>query len=209
MSYAVITINKETKRVVGARLYDAPKEGEFEVGYLPDGNVADYLYEDGKYIYFPNKDISKEELTQIKSQKLRDMSTICEQTIYQGIDVDLSTGVHHFSLTTNDQTNIDGIFNAVVLGASEYPYHADGEPCAMFSADDIMKLYVSAKTLITKETTYNNMLHQWIKREMDIDVLNSVTYGSDLPSDLNIQMQEVLGQASCQIKSIVSKLSNI
>lgn len=142
-------------------------------------------------------------------QKLSEVSSACGQIICDGFDIDLSSGTHHFSLTADDQTNINSIFNAVVLGASEYPYHADGEPCTVFSASDIVKLYVATKTLITNETTYNNMLRQWIKRETNIDVLKTITYGSDLPDDLKAQMQEILKSANNQIQSIISKLGNI
>lgn len=205
MNYAVITIDNNTKRVLRARLYSTPQGGEIGVESLPNGNLTDYLYNNGEYIYSPI--VSKEELEQIKTKKLSEMSAACQQIIYNGIDLDLSDGTHHFSLTENDQTNIDGIFNAIILGASEYPYHADGEPCIMFSADDITKLYVSVKTFITKETTYNNMLRQWIKREADVTTLDAIEYGSELPSDLNTQMNTILVSAGGQIQSIVSKLS--
>lgn len=209
MNYAVITINKENKRIIEARLYDIPKEGEIGVESLPSGNITDYLYENGEYVYSPNKDISEEALEQIKSQKLSDMSTTCEQTIYHGIDVDLSDGSHHFSLTGNDQTNIDGVFNAVVLGATKYPYHADGEPCTVFSAKDIVTLYVAVKTFVTQQTTYNNMLRQWIKRETDVCVIDSMVYGVDLPEDLNTEMVSILESANKEIQAIVAKLKNV
>lgn len=204
MNYAVIAIDNSTKRVLRARLYSTPQSGEIGVEKLPSGNLTDYLYQDGEYVYSPI--IGEEKLEQIRTQKLSKVSATCQQIIYNGIDIELSDGEHHFSLTENDQTNIDSIFNAIILGASEYPYHADGEPCAMFSASDITKLYVSAKTLITKETTYNNMLRQWIKREDDVSVLSSIEYGSELPDDLNTQMNSVLISASGQIQSIISKL---
>ena len=46
----------------------------------------------------------------------------CQSTIYNGIDVELTTGTEHFSLEPNDQTNIDSMFTAVTLGATQYPY---------------------------------------------------------------------------------------
>lgn len=208
MSYAVIAIDNNTRRVLRARLYSTPQSGEIGVEELPTGNINDYLYENGRYIYCPDEVTTKEMLQQKKEEKLSEVSAMCQQTIYKGIDIDLSDGNYHFSLTENDQTNIDGIFNAIILGASEYPYHADGEPCAMFSAEDITKLYVSVKTFVTQETTYNNMLRQWIKREADINTLNVITYGSELPEDLKTQMNNILVSASAQVQSIISKLQS-
>ena len=56
-------------------------------------------------------------------------------------------GPEHFSLEPNDQTNIDSMFTAVTLGATQYPYHSDGAQCKMYSAVDIVTLYVAYKTL--------------------------------------------------------------
>ena len=156
---------------------------------------------------------TEEELAEIKeslrTEKLKEVSADCEKAIYAGIDVIFADeSQKHFSLQPNDQTNIDGVFNAIVLGATEYPYHADGEPCKMYSVADIVNIYVASKGYITKQTTYNNALRQQIRREDDSDILKSVKYGVDLPDDLNEDMNEILVKANEQVQSIVSKLTN-
>lgn len=93
------------------------------------------------------------------------------------------------------------------MGATEYPYHADGEPCKMYSAADIITLYMSEKSFITKQTTYNNALRQWIKRETDKDVLKAIKYGDALPDDLAAKMTDILAKANEQVQAIVSKLT--
>lgn len=143
----------------------------------------------------------------VSQRKLEELSAACESAITAGIDVELSGGAEHFSLTGNDQTNIDGIFNAVVMGATEYPYHADGKACCMYSTADIITLYVAAKSYVTKQTTYHNMLKQWVKRETDNSVIAGISYGVDLPADLATHMQSILNQAAEQINAIVAKLN--
>lgn len=49
------------------------------------------------------------DLEQIRTLKKSEISEACEQTIYNGIDVELSTGTQHFSLTEKDQINIFGL----------------------------------------------------------------------------------------------------
>lgn len=144
----------------------------------------------------------------IRENKLASVSATCEQLIYDGIDVTLSTGKKHFSLQIADQSNIDGIFNAVTLGATAYPYHADGELCSMFSATDIVTLYMNYKSFVTTQTTYCNALRQWIMREEDKDVLVEITYGSPLPDDLNTEMNTILTAAQEQVQAIVGKLTS-
>lgn len=146
-------------------------------------------------------------IEEVREDKLNTASATCEQLIYDGIDVTLSTGEKHFSLQIADQSNIDGIFNAVTLGATAYPYHADGELCTMFSASDIVLLYMSYKNFVTAQTTYCNALRQWIMREKDKDTLLVIEYGATLPDDLNEEMNKILDAANEQVQAIVSKLA--
>ena len=146
-------------------------------------------------------------IDEVRQNKLDEMSSICEQVIYNGVDVELSTGEKHFSLTANDQTNIDGIFSAITLGATEYPYHADGEPCEMYSASDVITLYIAAKGFVTQQTTYCNALRQWIKREDKIETISVIRYGDTLPSDLQTNVENILTAANAQVQAIAGKLT--
>ena len=109
----------------------------------------------------------KNDLPTLAQKVADDASETCQNFIYAGIDVELSDGTQHFSLMPNDQTNIDSMFAAITLGASEYPYHPDGGKCVMYSAADIITLYSEYKSFVTKQTTYCNALRQWAKRETD------------------------------------------
>lgn len=146
-------------------------------------------------------------IDEVRQNKLDEMSSICEQVIYNGVDVEQSTGKKHFSLTANDQTNIDSVFNAIVLGATEYPYHADGEPCEMYSASDVITLYIAAKGFVTQQTTYCNALRQWIKREDKIEAISAIRYGDTLPSDLQTNVENILRAANAQVQAIAGKLT--
>ena len=146
-------------------------------------------------------------IDEVRQSKLDEISSICEQVIYSGVDVELSVGKKHFSLTANDQTNIDGIFSAITLGATEYPYQAAGEPCEMYSVSDIMELYIAAKGFVTQQTTYCNALRQWIKREDKIETISAIRYGDTLPSDLQTNVENILTAANAQIQAIAGKLT--
>lgn len=121
--------------------------------------------------------------------------------------VKLAGGTQHFSLMPNDQTNIDSMFAAITLGASEYPYHPDGGKCVMYSAADIITLYSEYKSFVTKQTTYCNALRQWAKRETDPNVIGSIYYGCTLPEDLEKEVEGILSAAQAQIVAIINKLS--
>lgn len=48
------------------------------------------------------------------------------------------------------------MFNAILLGATAYPYHANNETCQMYSAQDIVIIYSSLAALKTSQITYFN-----------------------------------------------------
>ena len=148
----------------------------------------------------------KDDLPTLAEKKNSMVAETCQELIYNGIDVELSTGTEHFSLTTHDQTNIDSMFTAVTLGATQYPYHSDGNQCVLYSAADIVTLYVAYKSFVTQQTTYCNFLKIWIGRETDRAVLAGIVYGSQLPDDLAAQMNEILAQASAQIQAIIENM---
>lgn len=150
---------------------------------------------------------SKTDLPTLAEKKIALANDTCQALIYAGIDVELSGGTEHFSLEPNDQTNIDSMFTAITLGATEYPYHSDGNQCVMYSAADIMALYIAYKSYVTQQTTYCNFLKVWINRETDNVALANIVYGSELPEDLAAAMQAILEQAAAQIQSVVAVLT--
>lgn len=164
------------------------------------------IYEYGEV---PTPPTEAEQMETLRAEKLREVSDACEAAITSGIDVEFKDGrQEHFSLEVPDQSNIDGVFNAVVLGATAYPYHADGEQCKLYSAGDIVTLYTAKQSYITQQTTYNNALRQWIRWENSLEVLKGISYGVELPDDLKTEVAGILQQAQEQVEVIVAKLGN-
>ena len=149
-----------------------------------------------------------EQMETMRTEKLKAASDACEAAITSGIDVMFGDGTQeHFSLEVPDQSNIDGVFNAVMLGATAYPYHADGKQCKLYSAADIVTLYTAKQSAITQQTTYNNALRQWIRRENSLEVLKGISYGVELPEDLKAEVADILQKAKEQVEAIAKKLS--
>ncbi len=149
----------------------------------------------------------KEDLKTLAEKKVEMANSTCEALIYAGIDVELSGGTEHFALEPNDQTNIDSMFTAITLGATQYPYHADGSQCKMCVAADIMTLDVAYKSFVTYQSTYNNFLKIWINRQTDKNALAVITPGSTLQQERHPQMQEIIAAAQAEIESVVAKLT--
>jgi len=128
-----------------------------------------------------NKD---EEVTieYIKAIKNAEMSAICNKTITGGFDVILSDGAsHHFSLTIQDQLNLITLSSMISAGETVIPYHADGELCKGYSAEDITTIINTATAFKTFHVTYYNSLRAYIESIDDISEINSIVYGMDIP----------------------------
>lgn len=182
----------------------AAKPREKYWGILIENSVYT-VYEYGEV---PQPPTEAEQLETLRAEKLKEASDSCEAAITSGIDVEFGDGTtEHFSLEVPDQSNIDGVFNAVTLGATAYPYHADGEQCKMYAASDIVKLYVAKQSYITQQTTYNNALRKWIRRETSLETLKSISYGVELPDDIKAEVADILQKAHEQVEAIVAKLT--
>lgn len=133
--------------------------------------------------------VAQPTLEELKEKKLAEISKTCENTITNGIDI----GEEHFSLTQNDQINISSVYQMIKQGGTSALYHADGELCRQFTSDEIINIMTKATEFKTYHTTYCNHLNIWIRRCETIGELQGITYGCNLPNDLQAHFVEVLG----------------
>ena len=189
-----------------------PDELETETFYKYNGFIIPTILRKQVTTYVPNEESFREwtqqNLSTLISLKNKSINETCEALIKKGVDVELKSGeIKHFSLDITDQTNIDSMFAAITLGATEYPYHADGEQCIMYSATDLMSLYITYKTFVTSQTTYCNFLKIWVSRETTKEAIEKIQQGDELPEDLNAQMSVVLERAKTQIDALLQSLT--
>lgn len=130
-----------------------------------------------------------------KSAKLAELSAACNTAITAGCDVELSSGAGHIALTAEDQINLSTAMSAVEQGAAGYPYHLDGQLCAVYPAADIRAMAAAATAHKLYHTTYYNHLAAWVRRCERAEEVQGITYGVALPEDLAANMAAVLASA--------------
>ncbi|WNX85748.1 hypothetical protein RWV98_05630 [Agathobaculum sp. NTUH-O15-33] len=134
---------------------------------------------------------------ELRADKLRELSKACNNTITAGCDVTLIDGTKgHIALTLEDQMNLSTAKSAVDGGATQYPYHIDGQLCGVFAAADIITMAQGAMAHKLYHTTYYNHLAKWVRRCETVAELNVITYGTALPDDLAEHMAGVLGSGA-------------
>lgn len=143
-----------------------------------------------------------------RSAVIAKMSATCNAMIVDGVEVEMDDGTKKkFALTDQDQANISNMFDTIRMGAKKYLYHEDDGNCTWYTASEILKMYVAMNSSITYHTTYNNSIKQWIKRETNLEVLNSMTYGMELPSDLKATFDQNISEAAEIVQQVVETLT--
>ena len=131
----------------------------FDFVFDDDGNIADVIE-------------TSEPIDKVISQKKSELSAECEKTIVAGVDV----GDAHYSLTLEDQANILA-WMAVAQTGKSVPYHCDGQPCRIYTAEEFMKVANAAVAFKTAQTTYCNLLMRQVEAMTDVDEVKAVKYG--------------------------------
>lgn len=128
-----------------------------------------------------------------RSKKEAELSTACNAAIVAGMDVDTTKGEEHFSLQETDQINLTTAYNAVMAGSEQYPYHADGKLCRMFTADEIKAISAASIQHKMYHTTLCNHLLTWARRAETAEELDGITYTEEgLPEDLAQNMAQIM-----------------
>lgn len=147
-------------------------------------------------------------LAEVREKKLTELSTACNQAIEDGVDVPLSTGTSRFTLTQTDQGNINRMFNAILMGATEYIYHPNNEGdtgCRVYSASDIVAIYLAMEQMVTGQTTYHNQLKSYILSLTDPQEVQAVAYGQPLTGEYLERYNELISVAQEQQQLVLSK----
>lgn len=125
-------------------------------------------------------------LDEVKESKVKEMNTVQQQTIQQGIDVTLTDGtVEHFTLTDHDQTSLMGLQSQVAAGVEQIPWHTSNqsEHCKYYSNDDMQRIISAALSYVTYHVTYFRDLRIYIRSLDNIDDVKAITYGIAIPQE--------------------------
>lgn len=201
---------KENRKIAGLVDFTLSEDGT---------EVASVTYNDTYYQNYLNTLPAWSE-TGIQS-KISELSRVCQQTIENGTDVTFDesqaeTTTFHFDFTTEDQANINSLFNTILLGATEFPYHYKDGNCQTFTREQIMTLYITMQKFITHNITYNNQLKNFIvdsytgsRDEEDEVACKAITYGETQLTGTYLETYNQMMQvANTQVQNIITSLSS-
>ena len=143
-----------------------------------------------------------------KAEKIAEIKKDCEEYIYAGTDVTYSDGTtEHFTYNLADQSNISEMFTAVMAGATEYPYHADGEICKIYTKEQIVTIYGTLSLFKTEATTYHNSLKAQINAMTDADAISAIKFKeTELTGEYLTNYTAMMASAQIQLNAILAKI---
>ena len=143
-----------------------------------------------------------------KAEKITEIKKDCEDYIYAGTSVTYSDGAtEHFTYNLADQSNISEMFTAVMAGATEYPYHADGEICKIYTKEQIVTIYGTLSLFKTEMTTYHNSLKAQINAMTDADVISAIKFKeTELTGEYLANYTSMMASAQTQLNAILAKI---
>ena len=143
-----------------------------------------------------------------KAEKIAEIKKDCEEYIYAGTDVTYADGVkEHFTYSLVDQSNISEMFTAIMAGATEYPYHADGEICKIYSKEQIVTIYGTLSLFKTETTTYHNSLKAQVNAMTDVDAITAVKFKeTELTGEYLENYAAMMASAQTQLNAVLARI---
>ena len=122
-------------------------------------------------------------LEEVQEAKVAEMNAAQQAVIQQGIDVQLSGGSEHFTLTDHDQASLMGLQTQVAAGLEQIPWHTSDETehCKFYSNADMALITTAAMSWVTWHVTYFRDLRIYIRSLHTKEEVEAITYGMDIP----------------------------
>lgn len=182
-----------------------PPKGEFKVVTVENITAEEYLelaeefgfHKDDNYMIEDtthHDPVDTEiDLNTIKKKKLNQLSAECNKVITNGFNVVLTDNKeYHYDLTVEDQINIATLQAQIAAGAAQVPYHASGELCRFYSAQDIMLIIEKGTEFKTYHVTYYNSLKNYVNAMTTAKEVEAVKYGDPVPKKYRSDVLDIL-----------------
>ena len=123
-------------------------------------------------------------LGEVKTAKKQEIEASYQTVKAAGVDVEISTGIEHFPLTSEDVTFLMGKQFEMMSDASEKIAYQDSDNhCKFYSREDMQVIIQQALLFVNYQTTYRNNLCEWVELCSTFEEVEAISYGSEIPED--------------------------
>ena len=134
-----------------------------------------------------------------KNLKIAELRNVCNGAIEFGVNVQNK----HYGYDIEDQTNIKDAFDLANRTGMSVPYHADNEPCRLYTPEEITEIFITNKMNLMHHTTYFNQLKAYVNSLNDIGEIIGVQYGDELTGEYLASYNAMMAQAELVIDALL------
>lgn len=175
--------------------------------YTADG-VPRYKLVDDQAVERTEEEIAADRLPAARAAKDSELSAACNAAIVAGMDIQLPGGTtEHFDYSERDQINIKEMFDAVLMGATMYPYQSENGRCRTYTAEEIVTIYPTLAGNKTSQLTYYHQLKDYIATLETAEEIEAVTYGQLLTNEYLEHYNEMVAIAAAQMQTVVTRIT--
>lgn len=184
------------------------KDGKRAAGFVDitdDGQrVNSCVWNEEAYQKWCDENPAPDALEDAKAAKEAELSAACNVAIENGLDIQLGDKTEHFNYSEKDQLNIKEMFDAVRMGATEYPYQSDTGECRVYSAAEIALIYQTLAGHKTGNLTYYHQLKSYVGTLDTADEVAAVFYGQALTGDYLAHYTDMMAVVQAQMAAVLS-----
>lgn len=148
-------------------------------------------------------------LSQAKTEKTAEMSAACNAAIVAGLDIQLTGDkTEHFDYSERDQINIKEMFDAVLMGATMYPYQSEDGQCRTYTPTEIVTIYSSLAGNKTAQLTYYHQIKDYIGTLETSEEVKAVIYGQPLTGEYLEHYNAMISVAAEQMQTVIAKVTS-
>lgn len=175
------------------------------VDITDDGTtVTSCVWDEEAYQKWCEENPAPDALEAAKAAKESELSAACNVAIENGLDIQLGDKTEHFNYSEKDQLNIKEMFDAVCMGATEYPYQSDTGECRVYSAAEIALIYQTLAGHKTGNLTYYHQLKSYVGTLETEDEVAAVFYGQALTGDYLAHYTDMMAVVQAQMAAVLS-----
>ena len=142
-------------------------------------------------------------LDEVKKSKINELSRICNQSILDGVDVEIDGVMEHFSYKDEDQVNIKEIFDLSLQTNIPLYYHADNASCKLYTVEQIASIYTTNATNKMHHITYFNQLKLYVESLESKEEIAAVKYGDELIGEYLRTYNDAMAQANVGLTTLL------
>ena len=176
--------------------------------YTPDG-IPQYKLENGRAVERAEEEIAADRLPSARAAKETELFDACNAAIVSGLDIQLPGGTtEHFDYSERDQINMKEMFDAVLMGATMYPYQSEDGSCRTYTAEEIINIYPALAGNKTAQLTYYHQLKDYIGTLDTVEEIDAVIYGQPLTGAYLEHYTEMVAVAAEQMQTVVARITS-